>query len=107
MSISELKKPQVVAVNQRGEFIVAEVDSSNVSVFSRCGKRIRSFGTPGSDQGTIFSTSRCSSGWRRQYFSGNHHIQKFTAVGQFLAAVGIEGSGELEFTFPRVLQSIT
>ena len=30
----------------------------------------------------------------------NHRIQKFTAQGQFLAAVGTKGSGPLQFPYP-------
>ena len=30
----------------------------------------------------------------------NHRIQKFTGEGQFLAAVGTQGSGHLQFDYP-------
>ena len=33
--------------------------------------------------------------------SGNHRIQKFTEEGQFLAEVGIQNSGPLQFNFPE------
>ena len=32
--------------------------------------------------------------------SGNHRIQKFSAEGQFLTAVGTKGSGRLQFNNP-------
>ena len=32
--------------------------------------------------------------------TGNHRIQKFTAEGQFLTAVGTKGNGPLQFYFP-------
>ncbi len=33
--------------------------------------------------------------------SDNHRIQKFTAQGKFLTAVGTKGSGPLQFDDPR------
>ena len=40
-----------VAINQRGEVIVAECDEHCVSVFSPSGEKLRTFGSHGSDQG--------------------------------------------------------
>ena len=95
-----------MAINQRGEVVVTEVESCRVSVFSSDGKNIRSFGTYSSDQGQ-FSYLRGvavdSEGNILVADSGNHRIQKFTAEGQFLAAVGTEGQGKLEFSTPTVI----
>ena len=37
---------------------------------------------------------------------GNHRIQKFTAQGEFLTAVGTEGSGPLQFSILLALHSM-
>ena len=100
LTLGGVKKPYGVTINQRGEMVVTEVDRDCVSVLSPGGEKHRSFGTRGSGQGQF------------KYLCGivldgegnilvadcrNHRIQKCTAEGQFLAAVG---SGPLQFSHP-------
>ena len=103
LTISEVRSPCGVAINQRGEVVVSDWDSHCIHVFSPSGEKLRSFGTCGSGkrqfakpcgvavdgEGNILVTDR-----------NNHRIQKFTAEGQFLTSVGTEGSGRLQFTKP-------
>ena len=44
-TISGLKQPWGVAVNQRGEIIVAEQKEHCISIFSPTGEKLRSFGS--------------------------------------------------------------
>ena len=101
--ISGVKGPWGVAVNQRGEIIVAEDGAGCISIFSPAGEKLRSFGSKGSghgqfgrprgvavdDDGNILVTDDFI-----------HRIQKFTPDGKFITSVGKNGSNPLEFNEP-------
>ena len=103
LPVLEMRKPSAVAVNRRGEVVVAEEGGHCVSVFSDRGKIPRSFGGHGSDEGQ-FNPPRGvevdGDGNILVADSWNHRIQKLTAEGEFLVAVGAEGSGPLQFHLP-------
>ena len=91
LTIDGVKGPRGVAVNQRGEVVVTEGNISCISVFSPSGKKLRSFGTHGSNQGQFqFPRGLTVDGEGNILVadSKNDHIQKFTAEGQFLATYG-------------------
>ena len=102
-SISGVSGPCGVAVNKRGEVIVAERNGHCVSIFSPAGEKLRTFGVHGSglkeikkpsgvvvdDDGNILVTD-----------STNNCIKKFTRYGQIAADIGKRGSKALEFTYP-------
>lgn len=79
-TIHEIKRPNALAMNHKGEMVVAHQGGS-VSVLGMNGQRIQSFATHGSDpsgvavdgDGNILVTDH-------EY----GHIQKFTAKGEFL-----------------------
>ena len=103
LTIDKVKGPYGVAVNQRGEVVVTERDGHCVSVFSQCGKKLRSFGIQGSGHGQFKypgGVAVDSEGNILVTDSGNYRIQKFTTTGKFLTAVGTEGSGPLQFNDP-------
>ena len=103
LSIDRVKGPWGVAVNQRGEVVVTELNGCCVSVFSQCGKKLRSFGILGSGCGQ-FNAPRGvtvdSDGNILVADSSNQRIQKFTTTGEFLTAFGTEGSGPIQFNLP-------
>ena len=103
LTIDQVDGPCGVAVNQRGEIVVTERDGSCVSVFSQCGKELRSFGTEGFGYGQ-FNEPRGvtvdSEGNILIADRGNHRIQKITTTGEFLTSVGTKGSGPLQFYYP-------
>ena len=104
--ISGVKQPWGVAVNQRGEIIVAESTGHCVSIFSPTGEKLRSFGSQGSgpgqfnepygvavdDDGNIILVAD----------SINHRIQKFTSDNKHitLSSVGSQGSNRSQFNSP-------
>ena len=51
LTIGEVDGPREVAVNQRGEVVVADSDTHCVSAFSPSGEKLQSFGKHGSGQG--------------------------------------------------------
>ena len=87
--------PNGIAVNDRGNIVVAEKNC--ISIFTCSGKKIRNFdselflprGVTFDSAGTILVTDVWS-----------HSIKKFTPEGKFLIAVGRKGTAELEFDCP-------
>ena len=103
LTLGGVRAPYGVAINQRGEVVVIEVDRHCVSVFSPSGERIRSFGTHGSGQGQFKYPCGIAVDGEGNILvvdNNNNRIQKFTAEGDFLAAVGTKGSGPLQFRCP-------
>ena len=102
-TIGGLNQPWGVAVNQRGEIIVAEYGGHCISIFSSIGEKIRTFGSMGSAQGQFIGARGVAvdgDGNILVVDGSNRRIQKFTAGGKFLTAVGRYGRKQLEFTYP-------
>ena len=102
-TIGGVNRPWGVAVNQRGEIIVAESGGRCISIFSPSGEKIRTFGSKGSAQGQFnlpYGVAVDGDGNILVVDRYNHHIQKFTADGKFLTAVGQRGNKHLEFSDP-------
>ena len=102
-TISDLKSPTGVAVNQRGEIIVAEYTGHCISIFSPSGEKIRTFGSMGSAQGQFSSPRGVAVNGDGNILiadGGNYRIQKFTADGNLLTAVDQGGNMHLEFSTP-------
>ena len=110
-TIGGVKGPRGVAINQRGEVIVAEGSGHCVSIFSPAGEKLRSFGSRGSGHGQFnvpYGVAVDDDGNILVVDRNNFRIQKFTsdgkfitAVGKFITAVGKEGNKPLEFSNPR------
>ena len=103
LTLRGVRQPRGVAINQRGEVIVAEWGGHCVSVFSPSGEKLRTFGTRGSGQGQFQSPRGVAVDDEGNILvadGNNHRIQKFTPEGQFLTVVGAEGKGPLQFDYP-------
>ena len=99
-----LKAPVGVAINCRGEIIVAEYGGHCVSIFSPTGDKILSFGSEGSGQGQLCNPRFVMVNEDDKILvadTGNNRIQNFTSDGQFIVAVGKKGNSNLEFNSPR------
>ena len=82
------------------------MECDRVSAFSPSGKKLQSFGSCGSGQGQLkfpWGVAVDGEGNILVTDTGNHRIQKFTASGQFLCAVGTQGEGSLQFDDPRYI----
>ena len=102
-TIGGLNNPKGVAVNQKGDIIVANSDDNCIWIFNPTGEKKLSFGSQGSghrqfkhpwgvavdDDMNLLVTDEC-----------NQRIQKFTSDGKFLVAVGKKGTNNLEFDHP-------
>ena len=94
-TITGLKDPWGVAVDKRGQIIIAEGGGHCISIYSS-GKKIRSFGQFLYPCGVAVDRA----GNILVVENGNHRIQKFTADGKFIASVGSRGSKPLQFSSP-------
>jgi tripartite motif-containing protein 2/3/tripartite motif-containing protein 71 len=101
--ISGVKHPWGVAVNRRGEVLVAESGAACISIFSPTGEKLRSFGSRGSGHGQfthLHGVAVDDDGNILVIDDGNHRIQKFTPDGKLIMSVGKRGSNPLEFNEP-------
>ena len=104
LTIGGVIAPWGVAITPKAEVVVSECHGYCVSVFSPRGKKLRSFGTPGSSQGQFqYPTGVAVDGEGNILVADelNHRIQKFTLKGQFVTAVGKEGKQVLQFSYPH------
>ena len=101
-SIAGLNGPWGVAVDKRGQIIIAEGSGHCISIYNS-GKRIRSFGQEGSAPGQ-FQLPRGVTVDRAGNIlvvdELNDRFQKFTADGKFTTSVGSLGDKPLEFRNP-------
>ena len=101
--IDGVSLPKGMAVRDNGEIVVAEDGSHSVSIFAHNGKKIRTFGTKGSNEGQFNRPSGVafdSAGNILVVDGYNHRIQKFTARDLEAKAVGSSGNGDLQFNYP-------
>ena len=102
-TITGLNQPWGVAVNKKSVIIVAETGADCVSIFSRSGEKLRSFGSCGRGQGQFIrprGVAMDDDGNILVTDSRNDRIQKFTEDGKFVTAVGVEGNKPLQFKYP-------
>ena len=101
-TITGLNCPHGVAVDKRGQIIIAERTGDCISVYCS-GKKIRSFGQKGSAPGQFQGPRGVAvdrAGNILVADGRNHRIQKFTADGKFIALVGSFGDQPLQFNRP-------
>ena len=101
-TITGLNKPWGVAVDKRGQIIIAESNGHCISIYSS-GKKIRSFGQEGSAPGQFLSPRGVvvdRAGNILIVDGYNHRIQKLTADGKFITSVGSRGDKRLQFSDP-------
>ena len=98
--IAGLKGPRGVAVNERGQIVVAECSGNCISIFSASGEKASSFGSNGSGRGQLkypICVALTATGDILVCDSCNHRIQLFSPEGKSLKCVGVEGNGAQQF----------
>ena len=102
-TITGLKEPWGVAVNRRGQIVVAEYSGQCITIFSASGDKIRSFGRRGSGPGELKDPRGVTFDKDDNILvadNDNHRIQKFSPEGKFLQTRGKKGKNALEFQLP-------
>ena len=101
--ICGVKGPYGVAVSNSGEVVVSEYYDHRISVYSREGKHIRSFGSAGSNKGQFYfphGVAITSDNYIIVVDKHNHRIQMFTMKGVFVKSVGQKGEKQVQFNYP-------
>ena len=101
-TIYALNRPLGVAVHDDGRIVVSEYGSYIVSVLSKEGKKLRSFGK-GTNNITFsqnFGLAITDDGYILVADYGNHRIQKISMDGQYVTSVGSNGTEPLKFNGP-------
>ena len=101
--ITGINKPWGVAVSKRGDLVVSEHNNHCISVYSREGKKITSFGSEGSSLRQFqypCSVAITSDNNILVADGSNHRIQMFTMEGSFVKSVGQRGQEPLQFYNP-------
>ena len=102
-TIGDLPQPWGVAVNERGQIIVADRTECSVSIFNANGGKVKSFGSSGSGPGQMsypVGVALTATGDILVCDQINHRIQLFSAEGKTVKCVGTKGSGHLQFQNP-------
>ena len=105
-SVGKLGTPWGVAVNDRDEIAVTELNNSRVSVFSSDGTHLRSFGKYGKNNGELTYPRGIAFDKHGNIIvadAGNHRIQVFSMNGKFLRRFDEEGSLDHQFNCPHGL----
>ena len=104
-TIRGVLKPYGVAVSNNGDVVVSERYAHRISVYSRKGKHIRSFGSEGSNsKGQIqfpHGLAITSDNHILIVDEHNHRIHMYTMEGRFVKSVGQNGKGQLQFNYPK------
>ena len=91
-----------MAVNQKGEILVAERRGHCVSIFSPTGDKLESFSSQGSGPGKLLEPRgiMVDSNDNVLVTDVNHRIQKFSSKHKFIMSAGNKGSNHLQFHYP-------
>ena len=106
VSVGKLGTPWGVAVNDRDEIAVTELNNSRVSVFSSDGTHLRSFGKYGKNNGELTYPRGIAFDKDGNIIvadAGNHRIQVFSMNGKFLRRFGEEGKLDHQLNSPHGL----
>ena len=96
------KGPWGIAVNEKDEIAVTDINNNRIQVFSSNGTQLRSFGRKGNQQGE-FNWPAGIAFHNDNIFvadNGNHRVQLFSDQGEYLGQFGEEGNLEHQLTNP-------
>ena len=104
-SAGMFRKPWGVAVNERNEIAVTEVDNHKIQLLSSNGTHLRSFGRKGNNQGEFNWPAGIA--FHNDNImvvdNGNHRVQLFSDQGKYLGQFGGEGSLDHQLEYPHGL----
>ena len=93
-TIDGIKRPRHIAFAATGEMVLCELGGNCVTLFDCSNRRLRSFGSLVKPKGVAISSDNTI------FVTSNHCVKKFTLEGRFIASVGSQGSGRLQFNIP-------
>ena len=102
-TILGVSRPCGVAVSNSGEVVVSECWNHHVSVYSREGSHIKSFGSKGPNEGQFYSPHGVAITSDNHILiadKNNYRIQMFSMDGRFVKSVGLKGEKQLQFDHP-------
>ena len=100
-NISGINHPSHVAFATTGEMVVCEWHGNCMTVFDSRHSRVGSFGNAGPDESRLDEPLGVAiSADNTVFVASCHCVKKFTLEGQFIALVGSEGTGKLQFHTP-------
>ena len=103
-TISRIKGPRHIAFATTGETMVCEQNGNCVTVFDSSDRKLRSFGSTGSEESRLDRPLGVAiSSVNTVFVAACHCVKKFTLEGQFIASVGSQGSGQLQFNTPYAI----
>ena len=102
-TITDLNGPWGVAVSDDNYVVITEYGGNCVAILDKEGKKVVSFGKKGGNGNVKFSFPWGVAITPDKFIlvSDNHRIQKISMDGYRIASVGEEGSGPLQFSYPR------
>ena len=100
-TISRIERPRHIAFATTGEMVVCEQNGNCITVFDSSYRKLRSFGSTGSEASRLRGPLGVAISFDNTVFvSASDCVKKFTLKGQFIASVGSLGSGQLQFNTP-------
>ena len=100
-TISGIKEPRHIAFATTGEMVVCEWLANSMKVFNSSYGLLRTFGNTEPEENRVNNpTGVALSADNTLFVAADHCVKKFTLEGQFIASVGSEGSGPLQFDTP-------
>jgi DNA-binding beta-propeller fold protein YncE len=100
-TIGGIRHPRHIALATTGEVVVCEWLADCEKVFDRNCKQLRSFGNTGPEESRLDGPRGVAiSSDDTVFVAACHCVKKFTLEGQFIASVGSQGSGTLQFNIP-------
>ena len=102
--LSEFNRPRGIAVDRKEQLIVAEYSNHCITVYDKEGKKVRSFGSEGTEEGQFtcpLGVAVTNDG--HILVTDKHRVQKLTLEGHFIVSFGSSeaGSEPLQFNYPR------
>ena len=102
-SLDDVQRPYSVAINEKDQVLITEMDKHCVSIFSPAGEKIGSFRRGGMISGLFKNPKGVAVDLSNNLLvvdGDNHRIRKFTADWRHLSTVGKEGNRRFEFRHP-------
>ncbi len=101
---AELKGAGGIAIDAKGNLLVADAEKNNVQEYTRAGVFVRKYGTEGSGNGqlkgpsALASTDAAGDVWVSD--TGNDRLEEFNSKGEYVTQVGAKGKAAGQFETP-------